>query len=197
MTKSKGLKLIVATEICQKTGSWLSDYVVDEKIRAYFLDRKSHSGKSYLSLKKSDKLCKEIYDSFQLKSKKIIIRETSLFQDKLSYRIHTNRELSLMISGRKDFAVFAKKIGENFDVFNGQKFGKYRNIIFSKKYLYKDNIYYFKYLSKSNWKLESYILLIKTRDLYGNSQHLEFIEGNILGYSDQENIEFIRSLFKI
>ena len=189
--------MIVATEICQKTGSWLSDYVVDEKTRAYFLDRKSISGRNYLSLKKNDKLFKEIYDSYQLKSNKIIIRETSLFQDKLSYKIHTNRELSLMISGRKDFAVFTKQVGENFDVYNGQKFGEFRNIISTKIYLYKENKYYFKYLSEAKWKLEAYIVLIKTRDLYGNSLHLEFIEGSILGYSDQENIEFIGNLFKI
>jgi hypothetical protein len=188
--------LIVATEICEKTGSWLADYVVDEELKKYFLDKKLDTGRNIFNIPTNEGVYKTICQKYQIKSKKLVIRETSTIQDCLGYRIHTNRELFLMIYGQKDFSVFVKHIGENINIYNNQKFGYYRKKIFTKIYVYKNFVYYLKYRTDAKWKVDTYKMLIKTRDLCGNSEQLEFLEGSLLGYSDSQNIEFIHKFFR-
>lgn len=178
----------VATEICSETGSWKADFVLNSppimpKNRNLILDRKS---KLFESLSK--------FHAFS--SNKVVIRKLSKMEECLSYEIHTNRELDLMLSGGKPLSVFHAKDGESYDVFNGQKFRKFSSIIKSRKIRIGDVTVYFKYLHGEDWRVDAYILIYKVRSYFGNSAHLEIVEGELLGYSSEQNIEYIEKFWK-
>jgi hypothetical protein len=121
-----------------------------------------------------------------------------------SYEIHTNNELYLMLSGRKPMAVFCDGVGHNTDITNGQDFAKYVNSGLIKKtifYISNSNqnfkiIYYVYTMPGEDWRAELYKQLKKN----GQSkwcQDMEIMEGTLLGYSIDENMEHIRLRYRL
>ncbi|MCO5082518.1 MAG: hypothetical protein M9955_12790 [Rhizobiaceae bacterium] len=178
----------VATEICDETGSWLTDFAIDYQLV------KANEG-DIIFLSSEDEKQRYGLDNYPIENKRVLIRKLSMIEQSVSYMVHTNRELILMLQGRKPFAVFFSIRGENYNVFNGQNFYKYKKLIKYKKVQIEDKIYHFKYLEKEYWRISAFILVEKIRSYLGNSVSLEAAEGELLGYSREENIQFINNFY--
>ena len=178
----------VATEICDETGSWLSDFNLNE---TFVLPK---AGNLIFGRKTStyQRLC----DEFFFRTKRIIIRKPSRMERDLSYKIHTNRELTMMLSGEKPFAVFSVKKDEEFDTYNGQKFNKFRSLIKSSKIVIDDVTFFLKFIEGEEWRVNAYCTVEKVRSYLGNSIYIEAMVGELLGYSPEQNREYIDKFCK-
>jgi hypothetical protein len=117
------------------------------------------------------------------------------------YLIHTNRELELMLAGTKPFAVFAYERVEGFeksDALAEQDFDRYVTAgtisehIRSFERQCSDgspyNIdYYFYALNGEEWRVEAYCLLLEMLHRRGWCSHLEWLQGTLLGYTEEQN----------
>lgn len=115
----------------------------------------------------------------------------------LTYQIHTNRELDLMIAKSKPMAVFYKNTKEDFDIYGGQKFEElYKKHSFKKRVLRHNNVEYtFFTLPREQWRVEAYMLMLELRDSQGNNRHTEWLEGQLLGYTEEQNKEFLEKFY--
>jgi hypothetical protein len=177
----------VFTEISEETGSWLRDFqVLDISIvpkNALPVLIKNFRSSEYA----------KILDGLGIETKKVVLRKTSMVEDYVSYQIHTNRELDLMLRKMKPFAVFSKVVGEVAPIFNGQKFNKFAGVIKSKHVVVDGVSYYFMCRGGEEWRVKSYLVLQKVRGYLKNSVEMEAIEGELLGYSEEQNLEFARN----
>ena len=125
------------------------------------------------------------------------------FED-YSYEIHTNRELELMLAGRKPMAVFGRGVGENIDETNGQPFSKYvesghmtRTVFYIQNSEQKFRIFYNIYtLAGEQWRAELFKQLMKSTQIGKWCQDMEIIEGTLLGYTIEENLEHVNSRYR-
>jgi hypothetical protein len=118
------------------------------------------------------------------------------------YTIHTNRELEMMLAGAKPLAVFGHErvVGfEKSDVLANQDFARYvadgtlsEHVRTVTRHLPDGtpfNIdWYFYALAGEEWRVEAYSLLL---DLSGRGAwcaQLEWLEGKLLGYTDEQNL---------
>ena len=124
--------------------------------------------------------------------------------DDYSYEIHTNRELELMLAGCKPMAIFYRGVGENFDETNGQPFRKYvesgqltRSVFYIQNANQKFRIFYSIYtLAGEEWRAELYKQLKKSTQIGKWCQDMEIIEGTLLGYTIEENLEHVKSRYR-
>lgn len=181
--------IYAATEVCDTTGSWLRDFNIDELIKN--LPDIRISG----ILSERSRLYKTLDDKFHFETNRIIIRKTSRIARSVSYTLHTNRELIMMLRGEKPFSVFQRSKNEELNVFNGQNFYHYRKLISSEKRTIGDTVYFFKFLKGEEWRVSAYCLLLKVRSYSKNSSELEIMEGELLGYSREQNMEYIEKFW--
>lgn len=179
----------VATEICDETGSWLSDFVISG-------ESKLIQSRNFGTFNKNSRTFKELSKFHTFKTTKILIRSLSKMEEELSYRLHTNRELSMMLSGDKPFSVFYKHYAENIDVYNGQKFEKFGDVISSAFRRIANTEYYFKFLNGEGWRVDAYCTVQRVRSYLGNSSYLEAVEGELLGYSPKQNMEYVKKFYR-
>lgn len=126
--------------------------------------------------------------------------------DDLPYKIHTDRELSLMLAKEKPLSVFTashppysevEEIPERlFDphVAAG-RFIKCEYIAHLQEGLPEMNRRVLYALPEESWRINAYILLLKTSKKSGWSEGFERMEGSLLGYTDPQNdayLEFLR-----
>ncbi|OZB81237.1 MAG: hypothetical protein B7X28_05350 [Halothiobacillus sp. 13-55-253] len=137
------------------------------------------------------------------KCKRATLRE-KLWFDELPYQVHTGRELSLMLEGKKPLSSFTEEyplhgvsfipesIFERY-VTSGQ-FIKAEYI--SEHKSLEGDIYathwVFYALRGEEWRINAYILLLKLADTSGWSDDFERIEGALLGYEIWQNEAYIK-----
>jgi hypothetical protein len=117
------------------------------------------------------------------------------------YLIHTNRELELMLAGKKPLAVFAHERVEGFkksDALAGQDFERYvaTGTISEHVRSFERQLpdgspvsidYYFYALPGEEWRVQAYCLLLDMLHKTGWCSHLEWVEGTLLGYTEEQN----------
>jgi len=114
--------------------------------------------------------------------------------DERPYKIHTNRELVMMLSGEKPFSAFSERCSvesereypeKYFDphakeglfvkkiFFTGDGSRKTRHILYAKV--------------GEEWRIEAYRLLVVTAEKEGWNRGFERMQGTLLGYDDWQN----------
>ncbi|GFE86050.1 hypothetical protein GCM10011488_10040 [Steroidobacter agaridevorans] len=129
--------------------------------------------------------------------------------DQLPYKVHTNRELLMMLAGTKPLAVFHdchpsrrppfEVIPENF----------YAPYVESGRFIMREviapstdprttlgvrTVLYA--LPTEQWRIDAYLLLRQTGFKYGWSETCERMEGSLLGYTDEQNDIFIERIYR-
>jgi len=126
----------------------------------------------------------------------------------LSYAIHTNRELEFMLKGIKPLAYFHDMIFDDHDMgepdesFERQvelgTFVKHEVRELWRPYefngrLVKGEWSRFYALKEEAWRIPAFMLLRKVRGKHGWSDALERLEGSLLGYTDEQNDEWLEN----
>jgi hypothetical protein len=120
--------------------------------------------------------------------------------DELPYKIHTNRELYLMLKGAKPLAAFVDQYPSNpeCEVIPERLFEPY---VRSGRFLKHEHIYSessakgkeLKFrrvlyaLPEEQWRIPAYLLVWKTAGKIGWNEAFERMEGSLLGYEDWQN----------
>lgn len=124
-----------------------------------------------------------------------------------TYEIHTGKELTMMLEGKKPMAMFYRIEEEDFDELDGQNFEKYvtegqiKKFQFSLKYKHKNgrpdsNLLYWVYtLPEEEWRFPV-LQKLKTEGEKLWNRDMEIIEGTLLGYTLEENIEHITKMYE-
>ena len=117
------------------------------------------------------------------------------------YPLHANRELEMMLAGTKPFAVFSHERVDGFNKFDAlaeQDFetyvanGKISENVRTFESSRKDGTsldidYYFYALDGEEWRVNAYCLLLEMLHRYTWSPELEWLQGKLLGYTDEQN----------
>ena len=114
------------------------------------------------------------------------------------YPLHTDRELEMMLAGTKPFAVFSHERVEGFekcDALAGQDFETYAQSGAMSEHVRTirhtpsgtDIDYYFYALPGEEWRVEAYLMLLELLDRGAWCRQLEWLEGRLLGYTDEQN----------
>jgi hypothetical protein len=118
--------------------------------------------------------------------------------DELPYKIHTNRELLMMLGGEKPLAVFCDSYvpGSESKLTNDEKFEphvqagrfiKREHIEIDSRDASKSMRWIFYALPSEAWRIDAYILMKKTARISGWNDGFELMEGSLLGYTDEQN----------
>jgi hypothetical protein len=119
--------------------------------------------------------------------------------DEHAYLLHTNRELLLMLQGRKPLSVFVDEDGSSgtpsrffpeakFDAFVAASRFVKRVYVEPSGIDVKRQIRRVLYaLPEEVWRINAYMLLIETSKHSGWNEGFERMEGSLLGYSSEEN----------
>ena len=129
--------------------------------------------------------------------------------DQLPYKVHTNRELVMMLAGTKPLAVFDdchpsrqppfEVIPENFYAPYVQS-GRFvmREVITPSRDPRADlavrTVLYA--LPTEQWRIDAYLLLRQTGFKYGWSETCERMQGTLLGYTDEQNDVYIERIYR-
>ena len=189
----------IIEEIDKYTGSWIRNtYIIDEFdilreiLGDKFFIRVCIHEIFFLNFEEIHPVLENFSFDYHSDSNLFRIRKPIEY-DRLSYQIHTGRELIMMNTREKPFSEFHSPIDADFDIFGGQKFEE----LHKKHGIFRDvmNIgevrYNFFYIEEEKWRCDAYIILIKMREKFGVSAHTEWMEGKLLGYSDAEMGEFL------
>ena len=117
--------------------------------------------------------------------------------DDLPYQVHTNRELLLMLQNRKPLSVFSTYYPpESGEFVPEQLFEPY---VHSGRLIKREVVEatltgdqrqirrVFYALPAEAWRIDAYMLMVRTAGISGWSEALERMEGSLLGYSDEQN----------
>jgi hypothetical protein len=118
--------------------------------------------------------------------------------DDLPYKLHTNRELLLMLKGEKPLAVFhdahpwqsheLRELCERFEPYVTEgRFIKREYVDESFLEKHQSMKWVFFALPAEAWRIDAYILLKQTAKLSGWNDGFERLEGSLLGYTDEQN----------
>ncbi|MBP0639904.1 hypothetical protein [Cupriavidus sp. AcVe19-6a] len=118
--------------------------------------------------------------------------------DEYPYLLHTNRELLLMLQGRKPLSVFTDEEPSTdciSPLFPEVKFDAHVGMGRFVKYEYAEAVdnglhrvrWVFYALPEEAWRIKAYVLLFETSKHSGWNEGFERMQGSLLGYSEQEN----------
>jgi hypothetical protein len=129
--------------------------------------------------------------------------------DALPYKVHTNRELALMLAGTKPLAAFVGEYPPNttFEDVPERVFEPY---VCSGRFVKREHIYSIRDASgkarqlrrvlyaqpEQQWRIDAYLLLHKTAETSGWNEGLERMEGSLLGYLDWQNDAYIQLIYR-
>ena len=114
--------------------------------------------------------------------------------EKRPYKLHTNRELKLMLAGTKPLAAFLYREGEDETFYLGrQPFQKHvdlgvivrRDRIFSHRGAKLQLVLFA--LPGEEWRFKAYELMWQLAEVDGWNDTLERMEGTLLGYEEWQN----------
>jgi hypothetical protein len=126
--------------------------------------------------------------------------------DELPYKVHTNRELKLMLQGVKPLAVFSDGYPAEAnswvipeDVFEPHvKSGNIvsREFIYIPKHTLPSPLKGCRYMLYARigeeWRMEAYIVMIQASQLSGWNEGFERMEGALLGYAEWQTDAFLK-----
>ena len=114
--------------------------------------------------------------------------------DERPYKIHTNRELTMMLLGDKPFSAFSEKYPAESELEYPEKYFEpyVRAGLFVKKiFIFGDGDRKGRYVLYAKvgeeWRMEAYMLLKATAKKEGWNRGFERMEGSLLGYADWQN----------
>lgn len=128
--------------------------------------------------------------------------------DQLPYKVHTNRELVMMLAGTKPLAVFDDAHPSRLPPFEIIPENFYAPYVESGRFVMREvitpstnprrypgvrTVLYA--LSKEQWRIDAYLLLRQSLK-YGWSETCERMEGTLLGYTDEQNDIFIEMMYR-
>jgi hypothetical protein len=125
--------------------------------------------------------------------------------DELPYKVHTNRELALMLRGEKPLAVFCEWLPSNpeFDLIPEHQFAPHveAGLLNAFEYIVDAakgrKIRYVLYItSGEEWRVPAYMLLKAAAAKSGWNEGFERMEGSLLGYEDWQNDVYIEQVFR-
>jgi len=157
---------------------------------------------------------KEHYSiDFDLKDMLIELRPWNR-TDALPYKVHTNRELAMMIAGSKPLAVFSdphpSQPDERFTPEQAFEPHVLAGHIVKREHIVpasensrsqrRHNLgtrFVLYALPGETWRIEAYLLMRKTAEQCGWSEGFERMEGSLLGYEDWQNDVYIEHQRKV
>jgi hypothetical protein len=126
--------------------------------------------------------------------------------DSLPYKVHTNRELSLMLKGSKPLAVFFDVCSGGSEVsFEEQWFepyvaaGRFIKRVQRGVRIKGSDWEHCRVLFAQpgeEWRIDAYLLMKKVAEHSGWNEALERMEGSLLGYEDWQNDVFIERFYR-
>lgn len=127
------------------------------------------------------------------------------FIDDLPYQVHTNRELALMLAGKKPFAAFSgtypscpgiEEIPERlFDPYVATGRLLKREYVEPMREGMTQQIRRVMYaLHIEAWRINAYVLLLQTARKVGWNEGFERMEGSLLGYEEWQNDAYIEAM---
>jgi len=129
--------------------------------------------------------------------------------DDLPYQVHTNRELALMLAGKKPLAAFSERYPCGEDEGSIIPEGVFNSHVESGRIIRREHISapndkssnakeqrfgtrrVLYALPGEEWRIEAYLLLWKTAETAGWGEGFERLEGSLLGYEDWQNDAYI------
>jgi hypothetical protein len=131
--------------------------------------------------------------------------------DKLPYKVHTGRELKMMLDGVKPFAYFYEEHPKVLDWELPERF--FEPYVESGKILKREYVqisraettsspqikgtrYVLYALASEQWRIEAFILLNSVAQKVGWSEGFERMLGSLLGYEEWQNDIFIERAFR-
>lgn len=129
--------------------------------------------------------------------------------DQLPYKVHTNRELVMMLVGTKPLAVFddaysgrpfpSETIPENvYAPYVGAGCFVMRDVITPSTDSRQDSavrtVLYA--LPTEQWRIDAYLLLRQAGFKYGWSETCERMQGTLLGYTEEQNDAYIELIYR-
>lgn len=132
--------------------------------------------------------------------------------DELPYKIHTNRELALMLNERKPLAAFVEDYPREtaHEVIPESKFEPY---VLARRFVKREKVYRslvstdprgdqarrsirrVLYAQPSEaWRIDAYLLLHETAELSGWNEGFERMEGTLLGYEQWQNDAYLQMM---
>jgi hypothetical protein len=127
-----------------------------------------------------------------------MLRPRHPFLDALPYKIHTNRELAMMLQGDKPFARFSMYQGEDFETIVRQPFAKHvatgvllAFVETADRGFGTITTYSFT-LPGEEWRVAAMNEVWETGRRTGWNDDLERREGQLLGYKDWQNDAFLK-----
>jgi hypothetical protein len=158
-----------------------------------------------LNREETDQISKRFGIKFDPGSFLVTLR-TARKTDELPYKVHTNRELAMMLAGTKPFAYFADSypasphfklpehlfapyvtegrfIKREYVIPRERQITPYGEVRGTRMVLYA--------LKHEEWRIEAFILLQKTAEKVGWTEGFERMLGSLLGYEEWQNDAFI------
>jgi hypothetical protein len=168
------------------------------------------SGAEYeLELSEVDQLKARFKVSFEPGSLAVRLRRWGPLDD-LPYKIHTGRELALMLKGSKPLAYFSAQYPPNPDVeeipqrlfdphVEAGRFVKREYVIpaTNRSSGTRHGTWVVIYaLPHQEWRINAFILLLDAASKSGWSEGFERMQGSLLGYEDWQNDIFIERIYR-
>lgn len=125
--------------------------------------------------------------------------------DELPYKVHTNRELALMLRGEKPLAVFSEWLPSNpeLELIPERHFAPHveARLLSAFEYCVDDakarKTRFVLYATPGEeWRVPAYMLLKMTATKSGWNEGFERMEGSLLGYEDWQNDVYIERVFR-
>jgi hypothetical protein len=124
--------------------------------------------------------------------------------DDLPYKVHTGRELALMLDGNKPLSYFSGQYPPNpeveeiperlFDPYVAERRFAKRECVTSALGRAARIVMYA--LPHQEWRIDAMILLLETAAKSGWSEGFERMQGSLLGYEDRQNDIYIERIFR-
>ncbi|MDP9127150.1 MAG: hypothetical protein M3N08_02665 [Pseudomonadota bacterium] len=126
--------------------------------------------------------------------------------DDFPYKVHTNRELKMMLEGNKPLSAFCDVFPANhgFEVIPERYFDPYvsKGVLIKQEHIRRsssgrDDTRMVLYATpKEEWRIKAYILLWETVAKAGWNEGFERMEGSLLGYEEWQNDWFIENRYR-
>jgi len=125
--------------------------------------------------------------------------------DELPYKVHTNRELALMLRGGKPLAVFCEWLPSNpeLELIPERQFAPHVEARLLNAFEYvvdaaegRKTRYVLYATAGEEWRVPAYMLLKATAAKSGWNEGFERMEGALLGYEDWQNDVYIERVFR-
>ncbi len=189
------LELVDLSHGCVIADSVVSGQAIAELESALGQSLAEVRGGCYLELDRQDAVKVAGHFAETLPASCMVHVRAWLGHDDLPYKIHTQRELLLMLGGHKPMAVFVVDLQyeENRELIPERYFAPYvQEGLFVERIVESEangvRLLTVLYAVRDQaWRIDAWLLLKKTAEKAGWSEGFERMEGSLLGYEDWQN----------